>query len=169
MKELSKHVDENAIFSMDVGETVWWFGRNFPMQKAQELVLSGYLATMGFGLPGSLAAQIINPGRQVICITSDGGFTMVMGDFLTAVKYNLPVKVFIFNNHEFGMIKTEQKDENYPNWNTHLQNCDFAEFANDCGGVGLKVKTPEELTAAIKTAFKTDDPVIIDIETDPNS
>lgn len=167
MKELSKHVDENAVISIDVGDNGFRVGRNFPMKKDQELVMSGYLATMGFGLPGAIVAQIINPGRQVICITGDGGFAMVMADFLNAVNYKLPVKVFVFNNHELGMIMAEQKDENYPNWNTHLYNCDFAEFANNCGGTGLKAKNSEELIQAIKTAFKIDGPVIVDIETDP--
>lgn len=169
MKELSKHVDDDVVISIDVGENGWRVGRNFPMKKTQELVMSGYLATMGFGLPGALVAQIINPRRQVICITGDGGFAMVMGDFINAVKHKLPVKVFIFNNKELGMIMTEQKSQDYPNWNTDLYNCDFAEFANSCGGVGLKAKNSEELITAIKTAFKTDGPVIVDMDTDPNT
>lgn len=169
MKELSENVDDNAIIAIDVGENAWRVGRNFPMKETQKHIISGYLATMGFGLPSSLAAQIVYPERKVICITGDGGFSMVMGDFLTAVKYNLPVKVFLFNNHELGMIKGEQRKENYPNWNTHLYNCDFAEYANNCGGLGLKAKTSQELKIAIKTALSSDIPVIVDIETDPDS
>ncbi|MDL2246959.1 thiamine pyrophosphate-dependent enzyme [Methanobrevibacter sp. OttesenSCG-928-K11] len=169
MNEISKQSDDDAIITIDVGENAWRFGRNFPMKDTQKHLLSGYLATMGFGLPSALISQIDNPEKQVICITGDGGFTMVMGDFLTAVKYKLPVKVFLFNNHEFGMIMDEQKRENYPNWNTHLYNCDFSKYAEDCGATGFKVKTSEELKIAIKNALKTDGPVIVDIETDANS
>lgn len=169
IKEISKYVNDDALISIDVGENGWRVGRNFSMKNTQELIMSGYLATMGFGLPGALIGQIINPKRQIICITGDGGFSMVMGDFLTAVKYNLPVKIFIFNNQELGMIMAEQKNENYPNWNTHLQNCDFAEFANNCGGIGLKVNDSNQLKIAIKKAFETDKPIIIDITTDSNS
>lgn len=169
MKELSDYADDDAIIAIDVGENGWRVGRNFPMKNTQELVMSGYLATMGYGLPAALSAQIVNPKRQVICISGDGGFAMVMGDFLTAVKYKLPVKIFVFNNHELGMIMSEQKKENYPNWNTDLYNCDFAEFAQSCGGVGLKVGGSQDLKMAIETAFAVDGPVIVDIETDPNS
>ncbi len=122
---------------------------------------------MGFGLPGALAAQLVYPERPVVCITGDGGFSMVMGDFLTAVKYGLPVKVFLFNNSQLGMIMQEQKVENYPNWQTELHNCDFAEYARNCGGIGIKVNKPEELEKAIKKAMAADKPVIVDINTDP--
>lgn len=101
MKELSDYAADDAIIAIDVGENGWRVGRNFPMKNTQKLIMSGYLATIGHGLPVALASQIVNPEKQVICISGDGGFAMVMGDFLTAVKYNLPVKVFIFNNHEF--------------------------------------------------------------------
>lgn len=141
----------------------------FSNENTQELLMSAYLATMGFGLPPALAAQIVNPEKEVICITDDGGFAMVMGDFLTAVKYDLPVKVFVFNNHELGMIMSEQKNENYSNWNTHLHNCDFAEYARSCGATGLKARTSQERKMAIETAFAVEGPVIVDIETDPNS
>lgn len=169
MKELSGYVDDDAIIAIDVGENGWRVGRNFPMKNTQKLLMSGYLATMGFGLPAALTAQIVNPEKEVICITGDGGFAMVMSDFLTAVKYKLPIKVFIFNNHELGMIMSEQKNENYPNWNTNLYNCDFAEFAQSCGATGLKAATSQDLKMVIETALAVEGPVIVDIETDPNS
>ena len=129
--------------------------------------MSGYLATMGFGFPGAMAAQIVYPKKQVICITGDGGFTMVMGDFLTAIKYNLPIKVFLFNNKQLGMIMQEQKVEKYKNWQTELKDCNFAEYAENCGGLGIKVNKPEELPNAIDKALKSNKPVIVDINTDP--
>ncbi|WP_054835012.1 thiamine pyrophosphate-dependent enzyme [Methanobrevibacter arboriphilus] len=81
LKELSNYVADDAIIAIDVGENGWRVGRNFPMKNTQKIVMSGYLATMGFGLPAALVSQIINPGKEVICISGDGGFAMVMGDF----------------------------------------------------------------------------------------
>ena len=164
---MNDNIDSNAVISLDVGENAWWFGRNFCMKQGQKVILSGSLASMGFGLPGALAAQLIYPERQVVCITGDGGFSMVMGDFLTAVKYKLPVKIFLFNNSQLAMIMQEQKVENYPNWQTDLHNCDFADYARNCGGVGIKVTKPEELDNAIKKALTLDGPVIVDINVDP--
>ena len=167
ISQLNKKIAEDAIISIDVGENGWWFGRNFFMKQKQDLIMSGYLASMGSGLPGALAAQLAYPKRQVICITGDGGFSMVMADFLTAVKYNLPIKIFLFNNKQLGMILQEQKVENYPKWQTELHNCDFAKYAENCGGVGIKVENSEELPAAINKALSSNKPVIVDINTDP--
>jgi pyruvate oxidase len=122
---------------------------------------------MGFGLPGALAAALAYPDRQVVCISGDGGFSMVMADFLTALKYHMPVKVFILNNHSLGMIKQEQKVEGYQLWQTELYNCNFAEYAENCGGTGIKVTEPSELEAAVDRALSADNAVIVDIDTDP--
>jgi pyruvate oxidase len=167
IKVLNDRIAKDAVISLDVGENGWWFGRNFWMNQTQKMVMSGYLASMGAGLPGAMAAQIAYPGRQVVCITGDGGFSMVMGDFLTAVKYRLPIKVFILNNKQLGMIAQEQKVENYPNWQTDLYNCDFAEYARSCGGVGIRVADPKEMDSYAKEALSLKEPVIVDIDTDP--
>ncbi len=167
IKTLNQKLDDDAIIALDVGENAWWFGRNFWMTSKQKMLLSGNLGSMGFGLPASLAAKITYPNRQVVCITGDGGFSMVMADFMTAVKYELPIKVFLFNNKQLGMIMLEQKIEKYTNWQTELQNCDFASFARDCGGLGIKVNTPEELPDAVDQALNSKKPVIVDINTDP--
>ena len=167
IKVLNEAIASDAIISLDVGENGWWFGRNFFMKHTQQMVMSGYLASMGTGLPGAMAAQLAYPDKQVVCITGDGGFSMVMGDFLTAVKYKLPVKVFLLNNRQLGMIMQEQKVENYPNWQTELYNCDFAQYAQNCGGIGIIVTDPEELGSAVEKALSLEKPVIVDIETDP--
>jgi thiamine pyrophosphate-dependent acetolactate synthase large subunit-like protein/rubredoxin len=164
---LNNKIASDAIISLDVGENSWWFGRNFWMKQTQKMVMSGYLASMGTGLPGAMAAQLAYPENQVVCITGDGGFSMVMGDFLTAIKYRLPVKVFVFNNKQLGMIMQEQKVEHYPNWQTELHNCDFAEYANNCGGIGIKVTDPRELNGAIDKALSSEKAVVVDIDTDP--
>lgn len=166
MRVLQDLIDSEAIISLDVGDNGFWLGRNFTMSR-QTLLMSGYLATMGFGLPGALVAKLVTPGRQVICVTGDGGFSQVMGDFLTAVENNLTIVVVILNNKELAMISTEQKMENYPKYATELKNLDFSEYAKSCGGVGFKVRRPEDLRATVEHAFETNRPTIIDIETDP--
>ena len=166
MKVLSEVIPPDAVISVDVGENQWWFGRNFRM-KQQRFAMSGYLATMGFGLPGAIAAKIAYPDRTVFCITGDGGFSMAMADFVTAVKYDLPVVVVILNNHQLGMIQVEQMMEHYPNYATDLLNPDFARYAEACGGIGIRVSRPEDLKNAFVTAMSHKRPVIIDVETDP--
>ena len=89
------------------------------------------------------------------------------GDFLTAVKYELPIKIFVFDNRQLGMIMQEQKVEKYPNWQTELYNCDFAEYSKICGGVGIKVTNARELEGAVEKALLLPGPTIVDIDTDP--
>jgi pyruvate oxidase/acetolactate synthase-1/2/3 large subunit len=167
IKVLNEKLADNAVISLDVGENCWWFGRNFRMRKSQKMVMTGTLATMGFGLPGALAAALAYPDRQIVCLTGDGGLTMVLGDFLTALKYQLPVKVFVMNNKRLGMIMQEQKVEGYPSWQTDLIDYNFADFAEHSGGVGVRVSEPSELEAAVDRALAADKPAIVDIETDP--
>jgi len=167
MKVLNEKIADDAVISLDVGENCWWFGRNFQMKKTQKMVMSGYLASMGFGLPGAMAAAVAYPDRQIVCIAGDGGFSMVMADFLTVLKYRMPVKVFVLNNQSLGMIKQEQKVEGYKIWQTELYNPNFADFAEHSGGTGIKVTEPGELEAAVDKALSAKKPVIVDIETDP--
>lgn len=167
IKILNQKIADNAVISLDVGENCWWFGRNFLMKKTQKLIMSGTLATMGFGLPGALAAALAYPERQIVCLTGDGGLTMVLGDFLTAHKYNLPVKVFVMNNKQLGMIMQEQKVEGYETWQTDLYDYSFADFAEHSGGLGIKVTEPDQLEEAVDRALAATQPVIVDIDTDP--
>jgi pyruvate oxidase len=167
MKVLNEKIADDAVISLDVGENCWWFGRNFQMKKTQKMVMSGYLASMGFGLPGAMAAALAYPDRQIVCIAGDGGFSMVMADFLTVLKYKMPVKVFVLNNQSLGMIKQEQKVEGYQIWQTELYNPNFADFAEHSGGIGIKVTEPSELEAAVDRALAAEKAVIVDVETDP--
>ena len=131
IKVLNAKIASDAIISLDIGENCWWFGRNFQMKKTQKMIMSGLLASMGFGLPGAMAAALAYPNKQIVCITGDGGFTQVMGDFLTALKYNLPVKVFVMNNKSLGMIQQEQKVEGYPSSQTELFDFSFADLRRE--------------------------------------
>ncbi len=167
IKVLNDKIADNAVISLDVGENCWWFGRNFLMRKSQKMVMSGNLATMGFGLPGAMGAALAYPDRQIVCLTGDGGLAMVMSDFLTCLKYKLPVKVFVMNNKSLGMIKQEQKVEGYESWQTELYDFSFADYAEHSGGAGIKVTEPSELPAAVDKALALTKPVIVDIDTDP--
>jgi len=167
IKVLNEKIADDAVISLDVGENCWWFGRDFMMKKTQKMVMSGGLATMGFGLPGAMAAALAYPNRQIICLTGDGGLTMVLGDFLTALKYKLQVKVFVMNNKRLGMIMQEQKVEGYEGWQTDLYDYNFADFAEHSGGFGIKVTEPSELRTAVDKALLATKPTIVDIDTDP--
>lgn len=167
IKVLNDKLADDAIITIDIGENAWWFGRNFWMKDTQKMLMSGYLASMGFGLPAAITAQLVYPDRQVACITGDGGFSMLMADFMTALKNDLPINVFLFNNSELGMIRQEQMVEDYENWQTKLYGYDFAEFARTCGGIGIRVEKAEELESAVNKALKTDKATIVDINTDP--
>jgi pyruvate oxidase len=167
IKVLNEKIADDAVISLDVGENCWWFGRDFMMKKTQKMVMSGSLATMGFGLPGAMAAALAYPNKQIVCLTGDGGLTMVLGDFLTALKYRLPVKVFVMNNKRLGMIMQEQKVEGYESWQTDLYDYNFADFAEHSGGLGIKVTEPSELRAAVDKALFVTKPTIVDIDTDP--
>jgi len=166
MKVLSETVPPDAVIAIDVGEVQWWFGRNFRMKK-QRFAMSGYLGTMGFGLPGAIAAKLAYPEKTVVCITGDGGFSMAMADFVTAVKYDLPMVVVVFNNKQLAMIQVEQMMEQYPNFGTDLLNPDFAAYADACGGIGIRVAQPSALRDAVEHAINLNRPVIIDVDTDP--
>jgi pyruvate oxidase len=167
IKVLNEKIDQNAVISLDVGENCWWFGRNFMMKQTQKMVMSGYLASMGFGLPAALAAALAYPDRQIVCLTGDGGLSMVLSDFLTALKYELPIKIFVFNNKSLGMIMQEQKVEGYESWQTELYDFDFADFAEHSGGVGIKTPEPSELEGDVERALLSNKATIVDIDTDP--
>jgi pyruvate oxidase len=166
MKILSEVIPEDAVITVDIGENLWWFGRNFRIRR-QKFAMSGYLGTMAFGLPGAIAAKLAYPDKDVYCITGDGGFAMLMAEFCTAMKYDLPIIVAVLNNHQLGMIQVEQMMENYTNFGTDLLNPDFAQFAENCGGVGFSVRQPDALKPTLEKARSLHTPVIVDIETDP--
>ncbi|MYL60667.1 pyruvate oxidase, partial [Virgibacillus halodenitrificans] len=165
MYALENVVKKDAIVSVDVGNVTVWTVRYFPFVN-QQFLISGRLATMGAGLPGAIASQVAYPDKQVVAICGDGGFTMVMHDFVTAVKYNLPIKVIILNNSKIGMIKYEQQEMGHINYNTDLGEMDFAAFAEACGGEGYRITAGDDINTKMQQAFLSDRPAIIDVEID---
>lgn len=152
---------EDAVLSVDVGTVTVWMARHFKMAK-QDFIVSSWLATMGCGLPGAIAASLAEPNRQSIAICGDGGFSMVMQDLPTAVKYKLPITVVILNNENLGMIEYEQQVKGNIDYVTTLQNVDYAAFAKSCGAKGIKVTKHEELAPAFHEALNSNEPVVID-------
>lgn len=162
MYALENAVDKNAVISCDVGNVTVWTTRFFPFTN-QRFVISGGLASMGSGLPGAIAAQVAYPDKQAVAICGDGGFTMVMHDFITAVKYNFPVKVVVLNNSKIAMIKYEQQEMGNLNYETDLSEVDFAAFAKACGGDGYRIEKMDDLSNTMKQAFISNKPAIIDV------
>ena len=159
---VQQQATDDAIVSLDVGNVTVWTTRFFQFMN-QHLLNSGALATMGSGLPGAIAAQLEKPEKQVIAICGDGGFSMVMQDFITAVRYDLPIKVIILNNQMIGMIKYEQQEAGNLNYETNLENADYAAFAKACGGDGFRVEKQEELYNTMEQAFASNKPTVIDV------
>jgi pyruvate dehydrogenase (quinone) len=166
--ELGKRLHSNAITTCDSGTIATWWARQIKSQKGQMHSLSGNLASMAPGLPYALAAQLAYPDRQVVAFVGDGGFSMLMADFVTAVKYQLPIKVVIIKNNTLGQIKWEQMVFlGNPEYGVDLQPIDFAEFAHACGGVGFTVDTQAECGATMEQFLAAPGPAILQAVVDP--
>jgi thiamine pyrophosphate-dependent acetolactate synthase large subunit-like protein len=164
---VSDLADEHAIVCCDTGAVTVWGARNFRIKEQQRFTLSGGLASMGYGLPAAIGAQVEYPDRQVIALCGDGGFAMLMADFASAVKYQLPVKIFIFNNSKLGLIQMEEEaSSGNPESETELHNPDYALFARACGGEGFNVENPTDLESVIARALESPGPSIVNVFVD---
>lgn len=167
--ELGKRLRDDAIISCDSGTIATWWARQIPARRGQMHSLSGTLATMAPGLPYTLAAQVAYPKRQCIAFVGDGGFSMLMADFVTAVKYKLPIKVVIIKNDILGQIKWEQMVLlGNPEYGVALQPIDFAAYAHACGGVGFTAEDPKECGDIIDQFLNAPGPAILQAVVDPN-
>ncbi|HVU32071.1 MAG TPA: thiamine pyrophosphate-dependent enzyme [Opitutaceae bacterium] len=162
-------VDDDAIITCDSGTIATWFARQIPARGEQMHTLSGTLATMANGLPYTIAAQIAYPDRQCIGFVGDGGFSMLMAEFVTAVKYRLPIKIFIVKNNVLGQIKWEQMVFlGNPEYGCDLHPIDFAAFARACGGHGFTIEDPRRCHDIVAQALATPGPVVVEGVVDPN-
>lgn len=157
---------DDAVLSVDVGNVTVWMARHFHMTN-QKFIISSWLATLGCGLPGAIAGKIAFPEKQVFAVCGDGGFGMTMNDFVTAVKYNLPIVVIVLNNHKIAMIKFEQEVMGNIEFGTDLVNPNFAQYAEACGGIGFRIENPNDLLPALQSAIQQSKPCIIDVLVDP--
>lgn len=166
--ELNKRLADDAIICGDSGTNTTWLSRYIKVRRHQMISLAGNLATMASGLPYAIAAQVAYPDRQVVALVGDGGFSMLMAEFATAVKYKLPIKVLVFKNNTLGQIKWEQMVFlGNPEYGVELQPIDFAKFAEACGGTGIHVEDPGKVGRALDRALATPGPVVIEAVVDP--
>src|SRR5581483_1030717 len=161
--ELGNRLRDDAIVSSDSGTIATWFARAIRAKRGQMYSLSGNLATMANGLPYTIAAQIAHPARQCIGFVGDGGFSMLMGEFATCVKYQLPVKIVIVRNNTLGQIKWEQMVFlGNPEFGCDLQPIDFVKFAEACGGVGFRIEEPRDCGRSLDEALAVRAPTIVE-------
>src|SRR3954471_3636016 len=159
---------DDAIVSTDSGTITTWVARYVHLKRGQLFSCSGNLASMAPGLPYAIAAQIAYPGRQSVAFVGDGGFTMLMGEFATAVKYRLPIKVVIIKNNTLGMIKWEQMVFlGNPEYAVEFTPINFVRFAEACGGVGFRCERPEEARSALEAMLLADGPALCEAVVDP--
>jgi pyruvate dehydrogenase (quinone) len=144
-----------------------WLSRFVTMSGTRRLIGSYNLGSMANAMPQALGAQALDRDRQVIAFCGDGGLTMLLGDLLTAVAYDLPVNLVVFDNGRLGMVKLEQEQGGLPEFGTKLQNPDLAGVAEAMGLTGLRVTDPRALDAAVREALATPGPVLLDVLTNP--
>ena len=169
---LNDVVPDDAVIAVDVGNNTYSFGRYFEC-TSQRVLMSGYLGSIGFAFPAALCAWAATQdtddyrGRKVISISGDGGFGQYLGEFMTAVKYDMNITHVLLNNAELGKISKEQRAGEWPVWQTSLRNPSFAAYARLCGGEGHRVTSADALRDSLREAMSATGPSLVEIDTDP--
>lgn len=160
---------KDAIFTVDTGMCCVWGARYIHATGERKMLGSFSHGTMANAMPMSIGASLSHPDKQIIAFCGDGGISMLLGDLATIYQYKLPVKLFVFNNRSLGMVKLEMEVDGIPDNETDMVNPDFAMIAMAMGFKGINVNKPEEVEGAVKEAFSTEGPVLVNVMTDPNS
>lgn len=160
----------DAVFVFDTGLNTLWAGNWVRQRGTQRIIGSFNNAAVGTALGLANGIQTLDRARQVIVLCGDGGFNMLMGEFMTAIHHKLPIKVIVFNNSSFGLIRLESEGIGIPAYSKGIEfpNPDFALFAKACGGRGFSASKPNELKAAISEALAVDGPAIVDAQVVPH-
>ena len=166
VKTLEKVSAPDGIIVLDVGDHTVWFNRIFT-GIAQEVLISGSWRTMGFGLPAAISANLAQPDRQVIALIGDGSLAMSLGEFLTAVRYHVPVTIVVMNNGYLAMEKDKMELKQMDPSLTSLTNPDFAKFAEACSGIGFRVERPDDLENVLREAVNSGQPALVDVVASP--
>ena len=140
---LSEVADEDAIFTVDTGMTAVWAARYLRMTQERRLIGSFNHGSMANAMPQAIGAQLAFPKRQVISMSGDGGFTMLMGDLLTLAQYELPIKLIVYNNSTLGMVKLEMRVAGYEDFGVDFKNANFAKMAEAVGIRGFRIEDSE--------------------------
>jgi pyruvate oxidase len=162
---LTRKAPADAVIAVDVGNNAYSFGRYFETRQ-HSVLMSGYLGSIGFGYPAAMGAWCAAPERKVIAVTGDGGFAQYMAEVTTAVKYGMNITHVLLNNSQLGKITKEQRAGEFDVWKTDLTNPNFAEFATNCGALGIRVTEKSELDAALERALAHEGPSMVEILTD---
>ncbi len=161
-KAISDAASDDAVFTCDVGLPTVWAARYLAMNGKRRLIGSFWHGSMANAMPQAIGAQATFPKRQVISLSGDGGFSMLMGDFLTLTQHNLPVKVVVFNNGALGFIEIEQKSSGFLDFGTRFKNPNFAAMAEAVGVRGIRIEDPGDVESGIAQALAHDGPVLVD-------
>ncbi|WP_151082020.1 thiamine pyrophosphate-binding protein [Nocardioides cynanchi] len=162
---LSDALPANAVVTVDVGNHAYSLGR-YLESKGQPVLMSGYLGSIGFGYPAALGAWAADRSRPIVAVTGDGGFGQYAAELTTAVKYGIPVKHVLLDNHALGKIAKEQVAGDFPVWHTSLHNPDWAAYAELCGATGITVTAAEQLPDAMRRLFAAEGPTLLHVEQD---
>lgn len=165
---VDRHATDDAIFTSDTGMATVWLSRFVEMRGTRRLLGSYNLGSMANAMPQALGAQYLDRDRQVVAFCGDGGLSMLLGDLMTLKSYQLPVKLVVFDNRRLGMVKLEQEQAGLPEFGTVLDNPDFAAVATAMGITGIRVTDPADLDDAVRRAFATPGPVLLDVLTNPD-
>ena len=164
---MTRIVPDDAVLCVDVGNNTYSFGRYFEVSR-QQVLMSGYLGSIGFALPAALGAwAAVGDTRPVVSVSGDGGFGQYAMELTTAVKHGMAIRHVLLDNDELGKISKEQRAGEWQVWQTSLVNPDFAEFARLCGAFGVRVESADELDGALSAAFDHDGPALVHVRTDP--
>ncbi len=165
---VDRQASADAVFTTDTGMATTWLARFVRMRGRRQLLGSFNLGSMANAMPQALGAQALDRGRQVVAFCGDGGLTMLLGDLITAVTHDLPVKLVVFDNGSLGMVKLEMEQVGLSAYGTRLDNPDLARVAESIGMRGIRVEDPHDVEAAVLEAFTHDGPVLLDVLTNPD-
>lgn len=167
VRALQNTVANDAVLCVDTGDHTVWFNRIFAGSGEQKTLFSGTWRSMGFGLPAAMAAQLIQPERQVVALVGDGCLGMTLADLSTAARYNLPITVVVVNNGNLQMETDRQKVGQHTTLGSDLTNPDFVKVAEACGLAGFRVTDSAELDKTLQQALSLPGPVLVDVSTLP--
>ena len=166
---ISEWAHKDAIFTVDTGMCCVWAARYIAGTGERKMLGSFNHGSMANAMPQAIGAAFACPDKQVIAFCGDGGLSMMMGDLMTIVQYNLPIKIVLFNNRSLNMVKLEMQVAGIPDIETDMLNPDFVKLAEAMGMYGIQINDPADVRPALEKAFLQDGPALITIQTDPNA
>ncbi len=166
---IDRQADKNAVFTIDTGMNCVWAARYLTSFRTRSMIGSFNHGSMGNALPHAIGAALACPDRQVVCLCGDGGLSMALGELSTVMQYQLPIKIFVYNNRSLGMVKLEMEAEGLPDWQVDMQNPDFQKVAEANNVHAITVTHPEYVADAVAEAFAYNGPVLVNLHTDANA